>query len=149
MDERGLCVIDANIFVKGVLSPHGPSGKIIQQWRNNRFILIASKELLSEIYRVLSKPKITERYEISEAERRRLVRQIYVRSIFVTFRSRLRICRDPKDDYLIEAAILGSAKFLVTDDNDLLQDQRVTGALSAFGIKVVRSIDFQETLRDS
>ena len=32
----------------------------------------------------------------------------------------IRICRDPKDDKFLEAAISGSAEFIVTGDHDLL-----------------------------
>ena len=107
MDEIGPCVVDANIFVKGVLSPHGPSGEIIQAWRvARRFTTIASKNLLREIY-------------------------------------------NPKDDYLIESALLGGANYLVTDDNDILGDQRVLDALSLFGTKTVPAIDFLRIVKSS
>ncbi len=32
----------------------------------------------------------------------------------------VRVCRDPKEDMLIEAALAGAAKYVVTGDEDLL-----------------------------
>jgi putative PIN family toxin of toxin-antitoxin system len=140
-------VIDTNVFVSGLISPHSGSAEIIRYWREQRrFIPIVSRELLGEIYRILGHPKIAERYHIAENERQRLIRQLYVRSIYVTPTGRLRICRDPDDDFLIEAAILGLANYLVTGDPDL-QDCRVTDALHKFGIKVVSIGQFLRALR--
>jgi uncharacterized protein len=148
MKEPVPCVIDANIFVSGTLSSRGPSGEILRQWRaSHDFVTIVSRTLLQEICHALSKPKIVERYQVTEVERRRLVRQLYVRSIFVSPATRLRICRDPHDDYLIESAILGRAAYLVTEDPDLTEDQRIQEALQVFGVRVVRAVEFLGILK--
>lgn len=35
------------------------------------------------------------------------------------------LCRDPKDDYLLELAVISSADFIVTGDKDLLELERI------------------------
>ena len=135
MRDSGIqAVVDTNIFVSGLISPHSGSAEIVRLWRTQRaFTLVASRDLLREIYRVLGRPKIARRYGITEAERRRLIRQIYLRSVYVIPSGRLAICRDPHDDFLIEAALLGNAHYLVTGDPDLREDRRVVDVLGQFG----------------
>jgi len=55
---------------------------------------------------------------------------------FVQPSAQIRICRDPKDDQFLEAAVAGAADFIVTGDADLL-------ALDPFqGIRIVNPASF-------
>lgn len=48
----------------------------------------------------------------------------------------VRVCRDPKDDKILELAINGSADYVITGDDDLL-------ALNPFqGILIIRPAEF-------
>jgi predicted nucleic acid-binding protein len=47
---------------------------------------------------------------------------IAARASVVETRGVLKICRDPDDDEILEAAILGKAQYLVTRDDDLKRD---------------------------
>ena len=46
------------------------------------------------------------------------------------------ICRDPKDDYLLAHALIGSADYLISRDKDLLTLREVEG------IKIVEPAEF-------
>ena len=56
------------------------------------------------------------------------------------------VCRDPKDDKLLELAVSGKADFLVTGDKDLLVlnpfRKRVTQARSLSFVIIVRLVEF-------
>jgi putative PIN family toxin of toxin-antitoxin system len=50
----------------------------------------------------------------------------------VVAKSKLRLCRDPEDDVLLECSLAADADFLVTGDRDLLEIERA--ALRAAGL---------------
>ena len=93
-----------------------------------------SRELAGELNDVLSRPRF-DRYadrENREEFLQDLVRQ--AESVEVT--ERVRACRDPKDDKILELAVNGRANYIVTSDDDLLD-------LNPFrGIAIVRPAEF-------
>jgi len=50
------------------------------------------------------------------------VRLIAARATVVQVSGELKICRDPDDDAILEAAIVGKSQYLVTRDDDLKRD---------------------------
>ena len=58
----------------------------------------------------------------------------------------LAVCRDPKDDYLIEMALLGRATHLVSEDNDFHRDADVIELLRHYGTQLIRAGAFVEIL---
>lgn len=115
-------VIDANIIIRGTLSYTGGSALILESIKRKQCILITSLTHLGEVYRVLARPRMQRRYGITARRRKRLIARLSIRAVMVSPQGRLHICRDPKDDYLIEIALLGRATHLVTEDNDLHDD---------------------------
>lgn len=118
-------VVDTNVIIRGVLSSIGASALLLEAIRRRRCILIASREYLSEIHCVLSRPRFVHRYGITAHQRRRLIARLYTLSLFVQPTGHLALCRDPQDDYLIEMALLGRATHLVSEDDDLHEDPDV------------------------
>ena len=96
--------------------------------------VLMSRELAGELNDVLSRPRF-DRYadrENREEFLQDLVRQ--AESVEVT--ERVRACRDPKDDKILELAVNGRANYIVTSDDDLLD-------LNPFrGIAIVRPAEF-------
>ena len=45
--------------------------------------------------------------------------------IFVEVNSNVKICRDPKDDFLLSLALDSKAEYLITGDKDLLELEKV------------------------
>lgn len=76
---------------------------------------VSSPHVLSEVEAVLAlKMKLTKRKW--KAAARLLGRQ----SIIVNPTAIEKVCRDPFDDYILAAAVIGSADYIVTEDKDLL-----------------------------
>jgi predicted nucleic acid-binding protein len=49
----------------------------------------------------------------------------------------LKICRDPDDDEILEAAIQGKAEYLVTRDDDLKRDLDLINIARLNGVNVI------------
>lgn len=112
-------VIDCNVLVSAVLSSKGPPAKTLAAWREGRFELIASPELLFELATTFNYPKIVNRLPASDSER--FVRMLAADARLVEDPEGEPIVRskDSDDDYLIVLAEQERA-VLVTGDGDLL-----------------------------
>jgi predicted nucleic acid-binding protein len=75
-----------------------------------------------------------------------LIARLYALSAFVKPLGRLALCRDPKDDYLLEMALAGQATHLVTEDDDLHDDADIVEFLGRRGIRLVRVGEFLAAL---
>jgi putative PIN family toxin of toxin-antitoxin system len=85
---------------------------------DSRFQIVSCKEQLSELQEVLYRPKM-ERY-FSTHQINGVFELLADYALFVKIFSKLDICRDVKDDYLLALAIDSKADFLITGDKDLL-----------------------------
>jgi putative PIN family toxin of toxin-antitoxin system len=139
-------VVDTNIIIRGILSSTGASALLLEAVRRRQCLLIASREYLNEIHRVLSRPRFRRRYGITSRRRQRLIIRLYTLSLFVQPTGHLALCRDPHDDYLIEMALLGQATHLVSEDNDLHEDADIVEFLRQSGVQLVRVGAFVRTL---
>jgi len=131
-------VVDTNVFVSGLIGSLNATA-IIAAFRAREFILVLSVDLLSELERVLSRPKF--RARLNEREIEELATLIKHRGLLVEPSGELDLCRDPKDNWLLEAATEGEADMIVTGDEDLL----VLGEFA--DIEILRPADFLHRLR--
>jgi len=139
-------VVDANVVVRGVLSSTGASALLLTALRRRQCALISSRGHLDEIHRVLSRPRFARRYGVTPRRRRRLLARLYTLSVFVQPVGRLTLCRDPRDNYLIELALLEQATHLVSEDKDLHDDPNIVEFLRQNGIQLVRVGAFVQLL---
>lgn len=107
-------VVDTNTVVSGVLTPAGAPGAVLAAFREGRFTLITSEPMLDEVGEVLLRPRIAGRYGIQAGDVDALVGLMRERAVVVPLAGEVQLCRDPDDDMLIEAAIVGGADILVT-----------------------------------
>lgn len=77
-----------------------------------------SLELLEELSDVLGREKFN-RFVTSE-ERDEFLETFVERAILVEIIEKVQECRDPKDDKILELALNGGAKYIVSGDKDLL-----------------------------
>lgn len=147
-DEERLtqAVVDTNILIRGTLSSSGASALVLDAVLRRRYLLITSRTQLSELHRVLSRPRFVHRYGITPDRRNRLIARLYTLSMIVRPRGHLAICRDASDDYLIELALLGKASHLVSEDSDLHDDTDIVELLRQYEVRLVRVGAFAQTL---
>ena len=61
-------VLDTNVIISGVISPHGPPPQIFKAWHQQKFELLVSEALLLEVSRVFHYPRLQKAYRLSEAD---------------------------------------------------------------------------------
>jgi len=116
MSERRV-VVDTNILVSAMLSNKSISRKLLDQiLRKEKLIL--SEEVLSEYLSTLLSEKF-DRY-VSLQDRFHYLHLLIQKVSWVSIAEKIKICRDSKDDKLLELAINGNAEFIITGDKDLL-----------------------------
>jgi len=124
---------------------------LIKAWKKKRFELVISEALLEELFEVLSRPKFT-KYFTSE-DIRELGIDILERGRLVDPKEKIDLCRDPKDNIVLECALEGrreakEAVYLVSEDKDLKDDEELKEKMKILGVKVVGVGEFLEILEN-
>lgn len=126
-------VLDTNLFVSTIIASSSlPAFAVAKAFQVGQ--VLASTDTWSEIEEVLLRPKF-------DRHRPVMLRQQYLDVLhshlsFVTITETIRICRDVKDDKVLELAVSGKADLIVTGDFDLQ-------ALHPFaGIPIISPVDF-------
>jgi putative PIN family toxin of toxin-antitoxin system len=109
-------VLDTNILIGFLISEN--LAWIDPLLRSDKTEVLMSEALLIEFMDVASRPKFARFF--TGARVRKLVGQLNDFGAPVQASSKLTLCRDPKDNFLLELALDGQADFLVTGDADLL-----------------------------
>jgi putative PIN family toxin of toxin-antitoxin system len=117
-------VVDTNILIRALIKPLGTVGPVIRRLRDGDYTLVYSAPLLDELMETLALPRIRHKYRLAESHVEALVALITLRGDLVMPDRKVRVCRDPEDDMLIEAALAGGAEHVVTGDEDLLTLKR-------------------------
>ena len=117
MSERARVVIDTNILVSAMLSSRSVSGQTVR-WAAQTYILLASEATMAEAEDVLQRPKFDAL--VSRAARAEFLVRYREAVKFIPIVSRIKICRDARDDKFLDLAIDGNAGMIVTGDDDLL-----------------------------
>ena len=111
-------VLDTNVLVSALVFPKGMVSRLRDAWRSGAILPLASRETVSELFRVLCYPK----FRLVEEEREELLADYLplCESVVVEDPPSFRECRDPFDRMFLELALAGRADALVTGDEDLL-----------------------------
>jgi len=112
-------VLDPNVLISALLAPTGVPAALLKRWLDGDFELVVSENLLAELRRALTYPKL--RSHISGDEAQAFI-ELLARAgtIAPDTASPPRISRDPGDDYLLALA-RSTAAVLVSGDQDLLE----------------------------
>jgi uncharacterized protein len=113
-------VIDTGVLVSALIRPQGTTGTVLLSLRDGRFDIVYSAEILVELIDVMARPFFRTKYHIESDHITALIYLIRLRGELVIPRSSLHVCRDPKDDKFLEAAVEGRVDYLVSGDADLL-----------------------------
>ena len=121
MRPRDRLVIDTNALVSRLLLPKSVPAQAVRK-AIDRGQLLVSDATMNELADVLSRQKF-DAYATLE-EREQFIRLLGRVVEFVPIVQRIHVCRDPKDDQILEVAVNGSADLIVTGDRDLLSLER-------------------------
>jgi len=139
-------ILDVNIFLRALIRQGNVSYKIVKLWKADQILLLASREIVQEIEEVLKRPWLIEKYGYSEEDVDKLVSLVSQKAIFVEPTFSLKLCRDRKDEKYVDCAVLGRVQFLVSEDTDLLKDEKLKKQLFEYGIEVVNALDFYQRI---
>jgi putative PIN family toxin of toxin-antitoxin system len=118
----------------------------VQAWLDGAIDIVIALPILEEIGDVLRRPRIKKKYQIREEEIVQHLRLIAAGAAVVPVTGTLKLCRDPDDDVVLEAAIAGGAKYLVTRDDDLKRDLNLIRRMKEHGVRVMSVSRFLATL---
>ncbi len=110
-------VFDTNVIISSLLFENSKPSKALRYALKQGKVLL-SLELLEEISEVLGREKFN-RFVTSE-EREEFLETFVERAILVEISERVQVCRDPKDDKILELPLNGQAEHIVSGDKDLL-----------------------------
>ncbi|SKB57887.1 hypothetical protein SAMN05660477_00009 [Soonwooa buanensis] len=109
-------ILDTNLWISFLISKnYSQLDEIIFE---RKCILIFSEELLNEFLEVIKRPKL--RRFFSQEDTENLIETIEEYAEFITVTSKVEVCRDEKDNFLLSLSKDSNANFLITGDKDLL-----------------------------
>ncbi len=117
MSKRVRLVVDANIILSALIG--GQLRWFIDVLANDDLDLLVSANMLEEIERVASRPYFRKYFPMEDVEEILAIigRSSTMLKVALPYE---KICRDPKDDYLLALAKAAKADLLITGDDDLL-----------------------------
>ena len=109
-------ILDTNIWISFLIS--NDFNRIENLLEKNIITLLYSERLIIEIDNVINRPKF--RKYFSKESIKLLFELIDKQGLLISIESKIMLCRDEKDNFLLDLAIDGKADYLITGDKDLL-----------------------------
>ena len=134
-------VLDTNVLVSGLISPHGPPAEIITRWLAGEFTLLYTQATIGELEDVLNRTWLKARLAKSPDQVRDLLEAVSVLGTLVTgYVNVTGSVADPFDEMFLACAVLGEADYVVSGDKELLAIVKFGGA------EIVRPARFLDIL---
>ena len=137
-------VFDTNVFISALFNPKRPPAQLLELALQGKIRLIVSPQLIEEIERVLTYPKVKKLLK-----KRKIAPGEVLEGIAKTLQVALltpgelaveAIADDPADDMILACAVEGNADFIISGDKHLLNLRNYRG------IKMVTPAEFLESL---
>jgi putative PIN family toxin of toxin-antitoxin system len=125
MTSRKLRIIlDTNILVSFLITKE--YDKLDSKIFAGKILLLFSDKLIDEFISVVQRPKFKNLFSPDNIEV--LVNFFLDNGLLIDVESHVDLCRDQKDNFLLNLAIDGKADYLITGDKDLLVLSSIGGA---------------------
>jgi putative PIN family toxin of toxin-antitoxin system len=114
-------VLDTNVLASGVVEfevAERAPGHLLRLWRDQRFQLVVSPEILSELMGTLAKPYYRRQITPEQFTRFWRLLQDEATEAFVVVRVS-GVASHPEDDLILSAAVSAQADYLVTGDKQM------------------------------
>ena len=114
-------ILETNIWISFLISSN--HSKLDSLLESGEFILLFSNESMEEFLEVTRRPKFKRFF--SKKDVTKLLETIDAFAELILIESDVSLCRDEKDNFLLNLAIDGKADYLITGDHDLLALNKV------------------------
>jgi putative PIN family toxin of toxin-antitoxin system len=109
-------IIDTNLWISFLISKkHLELDKLIT---SKKIKLLFSSELIEEFLEVANRKKFRKYFKKQDVQN--LIELLNVIGVLIEVKSKVSLCRDYKDNFLLNLAIDSNAEYLITGDSDLL-----------------------------
>jgi putative PIN family toxin of toxin-antitoxin system len=115
-------IIDTNLWISFLITKDLKT--LDERIKSGKIKVLFSLELIDEFLAITRRPKFKKYFSKEDVEQLVDLFEFYGEVVDVV--SQIKLCRDPKDDFLLSLAMDSKADYLITGDNDLL-DQRTIG----------------------
>ena len=133
MIKKQKIIIDTNLWISFLISKNFTFLEHLVE--TNKIELLYSNQLILEIDNVVNRPKFKKYFD---AESVKLIYDLFKKNgTKIELKTDLQICRDPKDNFLLNLAVDGNADYLITDDKDLLILEKINNT------KIITIADFK------
>lgn len=113
-------VLDTSVLISAIIRPQGAIGGVISHLRDGDYVYVYSMPLIEEFIDVITRPKIFQKYGLNLTDVHTILSLLQWRGEIVYPMEKIEICRDPKDNMILEAAMTGNVDMIITSDADLL-----------------------------
>lgn len=114
-------IIDTNLWISFLITKDFKT--LDNSVKTGKIKIIFSLELIEEFLSIADRPKFKKYF--SKEDNEQLIDLFEVYGEVTQVKSKVKLCRDPKDDFLLSLATDSSADYLITGDNDLLDIKRI------------------------
>jgi len=111
-------VLDINVLISGIFFRRGLPARILAAWRDHRFEVVVTPNTLAELETQLRQKTIEFGTDPTLADEWLDHVRTYARQV-APAGGAAGVCRDPKDDQFLDAALGGGARYIVSGDKDL------------------------------
>ena len=139
--------IDTNVLLRSLIRRKNDANHLLSLWHELRFVLVLSQAILDEIREVLTSPELIRKYSYSLHSVSHLINLLGQRAVVVEVPFSYELCRDVEDNPVADCAVWGRVQFLVSYDNDFLDDSTLRQALFEFGVEIVHPGNILGTIR--
>ncbi len=117
-----IVVFDSGVWISAISRRGVPLSAITDGL--DKDTILTCTELEDEVVRIMSK-----KFGVDPEKTRRQLGELLEQSVRIVVTGRISgVCRDPKDDFILECAEVGNADLIVTGDKDLLSLERFGAA---------------------
>ena len=107
--KKNKIIIDTNLWISFLITKNYT--KLDSLFENNKIQLLFSKELINEFILVVTRPKFKKYF--SESDIKKLIKTFDSIGKLIQVKSDVKVCRDFKDNFLLNLAIDGKANYLI------------------------------------
>jgi uncharacterized protein len=116
-EQKDRIIIDTNVLISFLLIRR--TSKFDSLISNAQVLLLFSQELIDEFISVTRRSKFKKYFSPKDIET--ILIAIKNRALFIDVTSKVLLCRDTKDNFLLALAKDGKASHIITGDKDLLE----------------------------